>query len=98
MSEEIPIIDFATFKEGNLSRTTHGTLVSRVPVSSCDRFLDAVATTEGTSATRCIAFFCHPNHDTEISCLKTCQSIERPPLYPPITAGDYLLSRLQATY
>ena len=45
-----------------------------------------------------IAFFCHPNHDTEISCLETCQSVERPPLYPPITAGDYLLSRLQATY
>ena len=45
-----------------------------------------------------IAFFCHPNHDTEISCLETCQSGERPPLYPPITAGDYLLSRLQATY
>ena len=45
-----------------------------------------------------IAFFCHPNHDTEISCLETCQSVERPPLYPPITARDYLLSRLQATY
>ena len=45
-----------------------------------------------------IAFFCHPNHDTEISCLETCQTVERPPLYPPITAGDYLLSRLQATY
>ncbi len=45
-----------------------------------------------------IAFFCHPNHDTEISCLETCQSVEHPPLYPPITAGDYLLSRLQATY
>ena len=45
-----------------------------------------------------IAFFCHPNHDTEISCLETCQSTERPPLYSPITAGDYLLSRLQATY
>ncbi|WP_216595684.1 isopenicillin N synthase family oxygenase [Myxosarcina sp. GI1] len=45
-----------------------------------------------------IAFFCHPNHDTEISCLETCQSVEHPTLYPPITAGDYLLSRLQATY
>ncbi len=45
-----------------------------------------------------IAFFCHPDRDTEISCLETCQSVERPPLYPPITAGDYLLSRLQATY
>ncbi|MEL7010640.1 MAG: 2OG-Fe(II) oxygenase family protein, partial [Cyanobacteria bacterium J06588_4] len=45
-----------------------------------------------------IAYFCHPNHNVEISCLKTCQNNDRPPLYPPITAGDYLLSRLQATY
>ena len=45
-----------------------------------------------------IAYFCHPNHDTKITCLETCQSVEHPPLYPTITAGDYLLSRLQATY
>lgn len=45
-----------------------------------------------------VAFFCHPNNDTEIACLESCQEPNRPPLYPPITAGDYLLSRLQATY
>ncbi|MFK0735080.1 MAG: isopenicillin N synthase family dioxygenase [Gloeotrichia echinulata GP01] len=44
-----------------------------------------------------IAFFCHPNHDTEIACLESCQK-ENPPIYPPILAGEYLLSRLQATY
>ena len=45
-----------------------------------------------------IAFFCQPNFDTEISCLESCQEADRPPLYPPIASGDYLLSRLQATY
>ena len=45
-----------------------------------------------------VAFFCHPNDDTEIACLPSCQSPAHPPLYPPISAGDYLLSRLQATY
>lgn len=45
-----------------------------------------------------VAFFCHPNDDTEIACLESCKKPNRPPLYPPITAGDYLLSRLQATY
>ena len=45
-----------------------------------------------------IAYFCHPNTDTEISCLLTCQNKENPPLYPPITAGDYLISRLKVTY
>ncbi|NEQ29731.1 MAG: isopenicillin N synthase family oxygenase [Leptolyngbya sp. SIO4C5] len=45
-----------------------------------------------------IAFFCQPNPDAEIACLETCQTGDRPPLYPPIKAGDYLLSKLQATY
>ncbi|WP_375503316.1 isopenicillin N synthase family dioxygenase [uncultured Nostoc sp.] len=44
-----------------------------------------------------IAFFCHPNDDTEIVCLESCQK-EQSPIYPPILAGEYLLSRLQATY
>ncbi|MGG6240847.1 isopenicillin N synthase family dioxygenase [Nodosilinea sp. AN01ver1] len=45
-----------------------------------------------------IAFFCEPNADALISCLPTCQGPGHPPRYPPIAAGDYLLSRLQATY
>ncbi|WP_228052660.1 isopenicillin N synthase family oxygenase [Nodosilinea sp. LEGE 07298] len=45
-----------------------------------------------------IAFFCEPNADALIGCLPTCQGPGHPPQYPPITAGDYLLSRLQATY
>ena len=45
-----------------------------------------------------VAFFCHPNDETEIACLESCKEPNRPPLYPPISAGDYLLSRLQATY
>lgn len=44
-----------------------------------------------------IAFFCDANPDTEVACLPSCQQ-DRPPLYPPIRAGDYLLSRLNATY
>ncbi|MBW4631420.1 MAG: isopenicillin N synthase family oxygenase [Iphinoe sp. HA4291-MV1] len=44
-----------------------------------------------------VAFFCHPNDDTEIVCLESCQR-HKSPIYPPILAGEYLLSRLQATY
>lgn len=44
-----------------------------------------------------VAFFCHPNDDTEIVCLESCQR-DKSPIYPPILAGKYLLSRLQATY
>ncbi|MBE9178275.1 isopenicillin N synthase family oxygenase [Oculatella sp. LEGE 06141] len=45
-----------------------------------------------------IAFFCHPDDEVEVACLEPCQSSSHPPLYPPILAKDYLLSRLQATY
>lgn len=44
-----------------------------------------------------LAFFCHPNNDTEITCLETCTQ-KQSPIYPPILAGEYLVSRLQATY
>ncbi|BAY86195.1 2OG-Fe(II) oxygenase [Calothrix parasitica NIES-267] len=44
-----------------------------------------------------IAFFCHPNQDTEIACLESCKT-DKHPIYSPITAGEYLLNRLQATY
>ncbi|XWK91483.1 MAG: 2OG-Fe(II) oxygenase family protein [Phormidium sp.] len=45
-----------------------------------------------------IAFFCHPNDDTLIETISSCIREDFPQLYPPISAGDYLLSRLQATY
>ncbi|HLH26764.1 MAG TPA: 2-oxoglutarate and iron-dependent oxygenase domain-containing protein [Chloroflexota bacterium] len=38
-----------------------------------------------------------PNRDAVISCLEPCQSPERPPRYPPITAGDHLRARIQAS-
>jgi isopenicillin N synthase-like dioxygenase len=43
-----------------------------------------------------MAFFCHPNDDVEIACLESCK--QESAIYPPILAGEYLLSRLQATY
>lgn len=44
-----------------------------------------------------IAFFCHPNDNTEVACLPSCMK-DKLPMYPPISAGEYLLQRLQATY
>ena len=45
-----------------------------------------------------IAFFCQPDADTDIVCFPSCQSDDDPPRYAPIKSGEYLLSRLQATY
>lgn len=43
-----------------------------------------------------IAFFCHPNDDTQITCLPSC--INESPMYSPISAKEYLLTRLKSTY
>lgn len=61
----------------------------RVGVPSADR---------ATRSRYSIAFFCQPDHDTEIACIESCQGSDAPPLYPPVLAGDYLISLLQATY
>lgn len=45
-----------------------------------------------------IAFFFDANPDARVECLPTCQGKDRPALYPPITAGEHLLERLNATY
>ncbi|BBC73816.1 2OG-Fe(II) oxygenase [Altererythrobacter sp. B11] len=45
-----------------------------------------------------IAFFFDANPDALVECLPGCQSEDRPPLYPPITAGNHLRERLDATY
>lgn len=38
-----------------------------------------------------------PNPDAVIECLAPCQSPERPPMYPPITAGEHMLARIKAS-
>lgn len=45
-----------------------------------------------------IALFCDPNPEVEVVCLESCCSSDDPPRYSPIRAGDYLASRLAATY
>lgn len=45
-----------------------------------------------------LPFFFDPNWDTVVECLPHCQSPDYPAKYPPVQAGSYLLSRLQATF
>jgi hypothetical protein len=33
-----------------------------------------------------------------VTCLPTCTNSERPARYPPVTAGEFLKSRLEPTY
>lgn len=43
-------------------------------------------------------FFFEPNFRCSVECLPTCTSPSNPPRFPPITAGEYLLSRYAATH
>ena len=45
-----------------------------------------------------IPFFFHPDFDTEVACLPSCQSENDPPRYPPTTTGAHILQRLRAAY
>ena len=42
-----------------------------------------------------IPFFLHPKSDMDLSVLDSCVSEDRPKIYDPITAGDYLDERLR---
>ncbi len=45
-----------------------------------------------------VAFFLDADPDARVEALPGCVSPARPARYPPITAGDYLAERLDATY
>lgn len=45
-----------------------------------------------------IPFFFHPDFDTEVACLPSCQSTDDPPRYPPTTTGAHILQRLKDAY
>jgi isopenicillin N synthase-like dioxygenase len=45
-----------------------------------------------------IAFFLDPNPEAHVACLPSCVSPQRPPLYLPVRAEDFLRSRLDPAY
>ncbi|MBV9387278.1 MAG: isopenicillin N synthase family oxygenase [Chroococcidiopsidaceae cyanobacterium CP_BM_ER_R8_30] len=57
-----------------------------------------VVPTDAERSRYSVALFCDPNPEVEIACLESCHSTTSLPHYPPILAGDYLASRLAATY
>ena len=45
-----------------------------------------------------IPFFFGLDYDASLEVLPNCTSPERPAQWPPITAGEYVKSQLEATY
>lgn len=44
-----------------------------------------------------LAFFAIPDYDTTIECLPSCTDAAHPPLYPPVTMGEYRAARFART-
>ena len=45
-----------------------------------------------------VPFFVEPDYETLVACLPSCQSDQQPAKYGPIYSGDWIQSRLDATY
>ncbi|RDL46163.1 2OG-Fe(II) oxygenase [Marinomonas piezotolerans] len=43
-------------------------------------------------------FFVEPDYETNVACVPTCQSEDKPAKYEPIYSGDWIQSRFDATY
>jgi len=48
----------------------------------------------GPAVRRSMAFFHDGNYDARIECLPTCCSVDDPPRYPPVVAGEHLRAKL----
>jgi isopenicillin N synthase-like dioxygenase len=48
----------------------------------------------GPAVRRSAAFFLDGNWDAVIECLPTCTSVDKPPKYAPVTAGQHLMAKL----
>jgi isopenicillin N synthase-like dioxygenase len=59
-----------------------------------------VVNPEGPAAARdrySAVLFHSPSRDALITCLEPCQGPDRPPRYPPITAGEHMRARIEAS-
>ncbi|MEM1112503.1 MAG: 2OG-Fe(II) oxygenase family protein [Pseudomonadota bacterium] len=45
-----------------------------------------------------IAFFVDPDSDTLVECLPSCTDADNPPRFAPITAGEHILAKIEATH
>jgi isopenicillin N synthase-like dioxygenase len=43
-----------------------------------------------------IGYFMHPDYDAQIECLPSC--VDDGILYPPITAGDHIRKKIEASH
>ena len=62
--------------------------------STVHRVVPPSSTLGGPAVRRSAAFFLDGNWDAVIECLPTCTSVDNPPRYSPVTAGQHLMAKL----
>jgi isopenicillin N synthase-like dioxygenase len=70
-----------------------GDLLNRWTNGQLKSVLHRVVLPQGNGAQRSrysTTLFYEPRHEVLISCLDSCRSASKPPLFPPITAGEHL--------
>lgn len=63
--------------------------------STVHRVVNPPAERRAESRRMSVGYFLHPNYDTEVSCLPTCQDADTLPRYPPIMAGEHMREKLE---
>lgn len=75
-----------------------GDLLERWTNNRYQSTLHRVVPISGQSDRLSIAVFIDPDSDTEVSALESCISPDRPAAYPPISAGEHIQQKLQASH
>lgn len=66
--------------------------------SNVHRVVNPPRSHNGPTRRLSLVFFTGPGLDSEISCLPTCDTPDRPPIYAPIIAAEHLSRKLSQTY
>jgi isopenicillin N synthase-like dioxygenase len=65
--------------------------------SSVHRVVNPPRDAKGSTKRLSLVFFSNPRDDALIECLPTCTGAGRPAKYPPVHAGEYVMSKLSAS-
>jgi isopenicillin N synthase-like dioxygenase len=66
--------------------------------STLHRVVNPTALNAWESRRQSIGFFAHPNFDAEISCIPTCLTPGRAPVYPTVTAGEHIALKIAKSH
>jgi len=67
-------------------------------VSTLHRVVVPEALNDAMSRRMSVGYFMHPDYDAGIACIPTCLRRGEVPKYPPITAGDHIRAKIEASH